>query len=98
MKDRKYCKVRDHCHDTGEYRGAANSICDIKYSVPKKISIAFNNGSNYDYHFIIKDLAEELEKQLNCLGENSEKYITLTVPIDNRKRIKKWKKITKNLS
>ena len=25
-KDKKYCKVRDHCHYTGEYRGAVNSI------------------------------------------------------------------------
>ena len=26
LKDKKYCKVRDHCHYTGEYRGAVNSI------------------------------------------------------------------------
>ena len=55
----KYCKVRDHCHYTGEYRGAAHSICNLKYSVPKKIPILFHNGSNYDYHFIIKELTEE---------------------------------------
>ena len=58
MKDNKYCKVRDHCHYTGEYRGAAHSICNLKYSVPKKIPIVFHNGSNYDYHFIMKDLTE----------------------------------------
>ena len=29
----------------------------------KKITIAFHNGSSYDYHFIIKELAEEFEKQ-----------------------------------
>ena len=32
LKDKKYQKVRDHCHYTGEY-----SICNLKYSVPKKI-------------------------------------------------------------
>ena len=57
MKDKKYCKVEDHCHYTGEYGGAAHSICNLKYCVPKKIPIVFHNGSNSDYHFIIKELA-----------------------------------------
>ena len=34
--------------------------------------IAFHNGSSYDYHFIIKELPEKLEKQCTCLGENTE--------------------------
>ena len=59
LKDKKYCKVRDHSHYTREYRGAAHSICNLIYSVPKKIPIAFPNGSNCDYHFITKELAEE---------------------------------------
>ena len=37
LKDKKYRKVRDHCHYTGKYRGAAHSICYLKYSVPQKI-------------------------------------------------------------
>ena len=37
MKDKKYLKVRDHCHYTGEYRGAVHRICNLKYSVPKKL-------------------------------------------------------------
>ena len=31
----------------GKYRGAVNSICNLKNRVPKKISIAFHNVSNY---------------------------------------------------
>ena len=62
VKDKKYRKVGDHCHFTGEYRGAAHGICNLKYSVPKKFYIAFHNGFNYDYHFIIKELAEEFKK------------------------------------
>ena len=58
-KYKKYCKVQDHCHYTGEYRGAAHSLCDLKYSIPKQITIIFHNESNYDYCFIIKELAEE---------------------------------------
>ena len=64
VKDKKYCKVRDHCHYTEEYRGAAHSICNLKNSVPKKILIVFHNGSNYDYDFIIKKLAEEFKKTI----------------------------------
>ena len=82
MKDKKYRKVRDHCHYTLEYRSAAHSICNLKFSVPKKVSIAFHNGSNYDYHFTIKELPEELKKQFISLGENTEKYITFAVPIE----------------
>ena len=36
MKDKRYCKVRHHCY-TGEYGGAAHSISNLKYSIPKKI-------------------------------------------------------------
>ena len=43
VKDKKYCKVGDHYHYTGEYWGAARSICKLKYSVAKKIPIAFRN-------------------------------------------------------
>ena len=82
MKDRKYCKVRDHCNYTGKYRDGAHSICNLKYSVPKNVPIAFHSVSNYRYHFIIKELAEEFKKQFTCLGENTEKYITLPVPIE----------------
>ena len=48
----------------------------------KKKFIAFHNGSNFDYHFIIKELAEEFEKQFTCLRENTEKYITFKVSIE----------------
>ena len=69
LKDKKCCKGRDHFHYTRGYRGAAYSICNLKYSVPKKIPIAFDNGSNYDYHLMIKELAEKFKKQFTCLGK-----------------------------
>ena len=55
--------------------GAAHSECNLRYKVPKDISIVFHNGSTYDYHFIIKQLGEEFEGESECLGENTEKYI-----------------------
>ena len=81
LKNKKYCKVRDHCHYTGKYRRAAHSKCNLKYSTFKKFPIAFHNGSNYNYHFIKKELAGEVEKN-TYLGENTEIYITFTVPIE----------------
>ena len=58
----KYRKVRDHCHFTGNYGGTAHSRCNLEYTVPKKLPIALHNGTNYDYHFIIKELSEEFKK------------------------------------
>ena len=84
LKDQKYCKVRDHYHYTGEYRGAAQSIFNLRYSMLKNVLIDFHNGSNYDYHFMIKVLAKEFNEQFTCLGENTEKYITFTVPIEKK--------------
>ena len=54
VKDKKYHKVRSICHYIGEYRSAAHSVCNLKYSVPKQTRIVFHNGFNYDYHFTKK--------------------------------------------
>ena len=47
-----------------------------------EIPVVFHNGSNYDYHFIIKELANEFERKFECLGENIEKFKTFSVPIE----------------
>ena len=79
--DKKYYKVRGHCHYTRKFRGAAHSICNLCYKIPKEILIVFHNGSTYDYHFIIKQLAIEFRVNFDCLGKNIEKYITFSAPI-----------------
>ena len=71
--DKKNWKVRDHCHYTGKYRGAAQSSCNLTYKIPRNIPIVFHNGSTYDYNFIIKQLAKEFKGNFECLGENTEK-------------------------
>ena len=50
-KDKNYHKVRENCHYTGEYRDDANSICNLKYSIPKELVRIFHNESSYGYHF-----------------------------------------------
>ena len=82
--NKKYYKVKKHCHYTGNYRGAAHNTCKLRYKVPKEILVVFHNGSTYDYHFIIKELAEEFEIEFECLGENTEKYIPFSVPIKKK--------------
>ena len=79
--DKKHHKVKDHCHYTGKYRGAAHNIYNLRYRIPKEIPIVFHNGSTYDYHFIIKELVKEFDGNFKCLGENTEKYITFSVPL-----------------
>ena len=54
-KNRK--KVKDHCHYTGKFRGAAHSICNLRYKVPENIPIIIHND-NYGTHFIINQLAK----------------------------------------
>ena len=75
---------KDHCHYTGKYRGAAYNICNLRYKVPKEIPAVFHNGSTYDYHFIINELAKEFKGNFECLDENTEKYITFSVPIKKK--------------
>ena len=83
-------KVKDHCHYTGKFRGAAHSKCNLNYKVQKEIPIIIHNAT-YDTHFIINQLAIEFKGELNCIGDNMEKYITFSVPIkkecDNNKTI-----------
>ena len=86
-----YHKVRNHCHYTGKFRGAAHNICNLRCKVLKKIPTVFHNGSTYEYDFIIKQLAKEFRGEFECLGENTEKYITFSVLLkkenDNSKKI-----------
>ena len=82
--DEKNYKVRDHCHYTGKYRGAAHNMCNVRYKIPKEIPIVFHNESTYDYHFIIKELVKDFDGNFECLGETTEKYLTFSVPIKKK--------------
>ena len=81
LEHKKQEKIKDHCHYMGKYRGAAHNICNLRYKVPKEIPVVFHNGCTYDYHFIIKELVKEFDDNFDCLCENTEKYITFSVPL-----------------
>ena len=78
-------KIRNHCHYTGKFRGATHSICNLRYKVHQEIPVKTHNGSKYDYHFMIRELSEEFKVKFECLGENTEKYVTF--PYQLKKKI-----------
>ena len=49
-------KVRDHCHVTGKFRGAAHWNCNIKSQLTKKAPVIFHNLRVYDSHLIFNEL------------------------------------------
>ena len=75
-------RVRDHCHYTGRYRGAAHNKCNLNYSKPKSVSVFFHNLTGYDSHLFIKKLGSSNNKEnIKCIPNNEEKYITFTKTI-----------------
>ena len=76
-KDRK---VRDHCHLTGKFRGAAHNKCNLKFRLPKFYPVIFHNLSGYDSHLFIKNLGKS-EGKIDCIPNNEEKYISFTKEI-----------------
>ena len=82
--DKNKKKVRDYCHYTRKLIGAAHNKCNLRFNVPKKIPIVFYNDSSYDYHSVIKKLAEEFKGEFECFGENTEKYIIFSVPLKKK--------------
>lgn len=73
-------KVRDHCHISGDYRGAAHSSCNLKWRVGKngKIPVFFHNLRNYDAHLIMQEI-HHAYGNISCIANNTEKYISFSV-------------------
>ena len=70
-------KVRDHDHLTGEFRGAAHSVCNLNYKVPRFIPIYFHNFSGYDAHLIVKEFGDDYN-DITLIPNNEEKYISFS--------------------
>ena len=83
LKEFRNRKARDHCHYTGEYRGAVHNNCNLKYKIPDHIPIVFHNLSGYDAHLFIKELERRFNKNdIGVIAENKEKYISFNVKIN----------------
>ena len=74
----KDVKVRDHCHFTGRYRGAAHNSSNLKYRKPNFTPVTFHNLSGYDSHLFIKKILVFSEGNIDCIPNNEERYISFT--------------------
>ncbi|PFX11357.1 hypothetical protein AWC38_SpisGene24958 [Stylophora pistillata] len=70
-------KVRDHCHYTGKFRGAAHNSCNLKFQRPKFTPVVLHNSANYDAHLFVRNLGVS-EGDIDCIPNNEEKYISFT--------------------
>ena len=76
-------KVRDHCHYTGLYRGAAHNNCNLKYRIPEHIPIVFHNLSGFDAHLFINEQGRTFNKNdIGVTADSKEKYISFNVEIN----------------
>ncbi|XP_065654942.1 uncharacterized protein LOC136081545 [Hydra vulgaris] len=89
-KDFANDKVRDNCHITGKYRGAAHNSYNLKYKIPDFFPVQFHNLSGYDSHLFIKKLSGG---KLSCIPNNEEKYISFSREIKVGEFIKDGKSV-----
>ena len=89
----KKSKVRDHCHFTGKYRGAAHNKCNLECRKPLILPVVFHNLQGYDAHLFIKKLAK-VQGDLFSIPTTEEKYITFSkfIAVDQYYS-KKWEKV-----
>jgi hypothetical protein len=71
-------RVRDHCHITGHYRGAAHNICNLKYRISWKVPVVFHNLRGYDSHLIMQEIGK-FGMEVNVIPNNMEKYISFSL-------------------
>ena len=61
--------VRDHCHYTGKYRGAAHASCNLRLRRTKRIPVIFHNFTGYDNHLFVKSLGK-IEGEISVIARN----------------------------
>ena len=67
-------KVRDHCHVTSKFRGAAHWYCNINFQLTKKVPVIFQNLKSYDSHLIFSEL-NKFNVKISAIPNELEKYM-----------------------
>ena len=76
-KEENWCKVRDHNHATGEYRGAAHFSCNLNKRRTTHIPVFFHNLRGYDSHLIMQGIHRYAgKKSIRVIPNNMEKYVS----------------------
>lgn len=71
--------VRDHCHITGTFRGAAHNSCNLNLKQREIIPVFFHNLKGYDAHLIMEAIGKIKHKRINCIPQNHEKHISFSL-------------------
>ena len=71
-------KVRDHCHITSKYRGAAHWSCNINLKISKKVPVIFHNLRGCDSNLIFKELSK-FNCKLSVIPNGLDKYMSFTL-------------------
>ena len=71
-------KVRDHCHVTGKYKGAAHWSCNVNLKLTKKTPVMFHNLKDYDSHLIIKE-EDKYDIRVDVIPNGLEKHMAFTI-------------------
>ena len=103
-------KVRDHCHLTGSYRGAAHNKCNLEFRLPKFYPVIFHNLEKYDAHLFIKELAEiqdplkrvglsETNGGIGCIARTEENYVSFRkkIVVDVFSKDGKWREVKREI-
>ena len=81
-------RVRDHCHYTGLYRGAAHYSSNLKYKIPNYIPVVFHNLAGYNAHLFIRELAK-YTTGMGVIAKNTEDYSSFSIKVEVDKYIDK---------
>ena len=74
----KHFIVRDHCHWTGEFRGAAHQQCNLMYRKTFKISFYLLNFTGYESHNVVQNISS-LENPPKVIAKSMEKFISMEI-------------------
>jgi len=77
-------KVKDHCHVSGFYIGAAHSLCNIQRRQKRFLPVVFHNLRKYDMHHIMKHAIHNFKSwDLAPIAQTSETFLALTCYLGN---------------